>query len=156
MCYSYDVTRFYDGNLFRAHNLACLYPSSPRSAPCISFHRDCFQYSLFGLKMLPMRFRTILIWQLFLRIQSPTLISHPIWERTFDNFRALPLPIFVIWPKHATSAISYDSKMATFFARPIAHANIPAVSVVLLLYCSRATASIVRYFARICYPCDFA
>ena len=37
-----------------------------------------------------------------------------------------PLPIFVIWPKYGTRAISRDSETATFFARPVSHANIPA------------------------------
>ena len=44
-----------------------------------------------------------------------------------------PLPIFIIWPKYATHAISRDSVTATFFARPIALVNIPALPGALLL-----------------------
>ena len=44
-----------------------------------------------------------------------------------------PLPIFVIGHKYATDAISHDSDTATFFARAIAHANIPALLGALLI-----------------------
>ena len=70
--------------------------------------------------MLPVRFRTILRWQPFSRAQSHTLISWPTRERFFYNFRARLLPIFVIWPKYTTHAISRDSETATFFSRAIA------------------------------------
>ena len=83
--------------------------------------------------MLPVRFRAILRRQLFSHAQSCTLLSRPSRERSINNFRARPLPIFLIWPKYATHAISRDSEMATFFARPIVHANIRALLGVLLL-----------------------
>ena len=94
---------------------------------------DRFQYSLFGLNMLRVRFRAILRRQHFSSSLSRTLISRHSRERAFSNFRARPLPIFVIWPKYATSAISRDSETATVFARLIAHANILALLGVLLL-----------------------
>ena len=132
--------------------------------------------------MLPVRFRTFLRQQQFLRTQTPTLISRPSRECSYYNFRARGLPIFVSWPKYATRAIlrdsekatllraqshtlitwispecsfynfcrrplpiiiiwpkytkraiSRDSETATFLARPITHANIPALPRALLL-----------------------
>ena len=59
-----------------------------------NFRAQPLQYSLFGLNMLPVQFRAIL------RRQSFSL--------------AWPFPIFVIWHKYATCAISRDSEMATF------------------------------------------
>ena len=44
-----------------------------------------------------------------------------------------PIPIFIIWPKYATPVISCDADTATFFEEPIAHANILALSGVLIL-----------------------
>ena len=76
--------------------------------------------------MLPMRFRTILRRKHFSRAQLPALISQPTQERSFYNFHARPLPIFVIWPKYATCAISRDSETTTSFARPIVHTNVPS------------------------------
>ena len=99
----------------------------PKSALFKIFAGDRFQYSLFGLNMLPVRFRAILRWQPFSRTQLRTLISRPSQERYFYNLRTRPLPIFVIWPKYDTRVISRDSETATFFARPIANANISAL-----------------------------
>ena len=82
--------------------------------------------------MLPERFCVILSGQPFLQAQSRILISRLSQECSFYNFRARPLPIFVIWQKYATDAISRDSETATSFARPIAYANIPALPGVLL------------------------
>ena len=48
------------------------------------------------------------------------------------NFRARPLPIFIIWPKYATCVILRDSEVATFFTRVIVHSNIPGHPGVLL------------------------
>ena len=67
-----------------------------------------------------MLFRVILRWQPF----SRTLISRPSLVSSFSNFHPRPLSIFIIWPKYATHTISRDSKTATFFAYPIAQANI--------------------------------
>ena len=78
---------------------------------------DHFQYSLFGLNMLPMQFCTILGWQPFSSILSRTLISSLSRERSFYKCRARPLPAIVIWPKYATRVILRDSETATFFAR---------------------------------------
>ena len=47
--------------------------------------------------------------------------------------RDRPLPIFVIWHKFATHAISRDSKKAAFFMHAIANANISALLGTLLL-----------------------
>ena len=105
----------------------------PQSAPSIIFGRDVFQYSLFGLNILPVRFRAINRRQPFLRTQSCTLISRLSQKCTFCNFLARLHPIFVIWPKYATRAISHDSDTVTFLARAIAHANILALLGVLLL-----------------------
>ena len=76
--------------------------------------------------MLLVRFLAILRWQPFSSSLSRTLIYRPTRERSYYNFCALPLPIFIIWPKYATRTISWDSARATFLARVIAHANIPA------------------------------
>ena len=102
-------------------------PAPLRSSPFIVFVHDHFQYSLFGLNMLLVRFRAILRRQPFSRAQSHTLLSRPSRKRSIYNFRTRPHPIFVIWPKYATRAIPRDSKTATFFVRPIAHGNIPAL-----------------------------
>ena len=75
-----------------------------------------------------MRFRAILRRQPFSRTKSSTQLSQSSQERSFFNFHAQPLPIFVIWPVYATSAIPYDSETVTFFARPIAHAIITVFS----------------------------
>ena len=85
------------------------------------------------LNMLLVRFQTILKWQPFLRMQSRTLISQSPREHSFYNFRERPLPIIVNWCKYATRAITCNSKTATFFARTIAHANIPTLPGALLL-----------------------
>ena len=82
--------------------------------------------------MLPMRFRAILRQRPFSRALPFTLISQPTQEHSFYNFRAQSLPIFVIWAKFATCAISRDPEMATFFARPIMHDNIPTLPEALL------------------------
>ena len=118
---------------------------SSRESSFIIFERDRFQYSLFGLNMLPVRFRTILRQQPFSRAKSRKLISVPSWEHSFYNFHARPFPIFVIWPKFATYEISRDSDTVTFFAYAIVHANIRALPRELLLQFSRATASNNRY-----------
>ena len=55
------------------------------------------------------------------------LIYQPSRERSFYNFHAPPLPMIVLWCKYATRAISRNSETATFFARTIAQANIPAL-----------------------------
>ena len=83
--------------------------------------------------MPPVQFRVILRRQPFSRAQLRTLISQPSRECSFYNFRARPLLIFVIWPKYAAYAISRDSEVTTFFARPIANANISALLGALLL-----------------------
>ena len=106
--------------------------------------------------MLPVRFRAIPRRQPFSRAQSRTLISRLSWERSFYSFLARPLPTIVIWPKKGTRAIPRDSEMATLFARPIAHVNIPVLTGALLLQFLRATASNIRYLAKIYYPCNFA
>ena len=118
-----------------------------REAPFIIFARDRFQYLLFGLNMLPVRFSAILRQQPFLRAQFRTQKSWPSREHSFYYFRARPLPIFVILPKYATHAISRNSETITFFARPIAHANIPAIPGALRLQFSCATSSNIRYLA---------
>ena len=74
-----------------------------------------------------MRFHVILYEQPFSRAQSRMLISQTSQEGSFNYFLTRPLPIFVIWPKYATRAISHDSDTATFFKQLIAHANIPAL-----------------------------
>ena len=91
------------------------------------FERNRFQDSLFGLNMLPVRFRTILRRQPFSSSLSRTLISRPSQECSFYNFRARQLTIFAIWPKYATRAISRNSETATFFTRAIPLANILAL-----------------------------
>ena len=110
-----DFVRFGDANLFRVAYRTPYYPGPPESAPFIIFACDCFQYSLFGLNMLPMRFCAILRRQPFPSSLSRTLISRPSRESSFYNFCARLLGIFVYWPKFAARAISYDSEMATFF-----------------------------------------
>ena len=83
--------------------------------------------------MLPMRFQAILRRKPFSRSRSRTQISRPSRERSFSNFHPQPLPIFVIWPKYATSTILRDSETATFFAQAIPHANNPDLLGALLL-----------------------
>ena len=80
-----------------------------------------------------MRFRAILRWQPFSLAQSRMLISWPYRERSFYNFPARLLTIFVIWPKYSTLAISCDCETTTFFACAIAHVNIPAPTGALFL-----------------------
>ena len=63
-------------------------PGLSKSAHFKIFTRDRFQYSLFGLNMLPVRFHTILRWQHFSRAQSCSLTSRPSREHYFYNFRA--------------------------------------------------------------------
>ena len=95
--------------------------------------RDHFQYSLFGLNILLVR---------FLRdSKTATFFARPITHANNPAllgalllyFRVQPLPIIFIWPKYAIHAILCDSETAMFFARPIAHANIPALLRALLL-----------------------
>ena len=108
------------------------YPGPPGSAHFIIFMCDHFQYSLFGLNMIPAQFRAILRRQPFSSSLSRTLISQPSRDCSFYNFRVQPLPIFVIWPKYATHAIWCDSETATFVVRAIANVNIPALLRALL------------------------
>ena len=97
------------------------------STPFIILTCNRFEYLLFGINILPMRFRAILRRQPFSSSLSLTLISRPSQKRSFYNFCTRPLLIFVIWPKYATHAISRDSKTATFFGQLIAHVNISAL-----------------------------
>ena len=87
--------------------------------------------------MLPVQFHAILRQHPFSHTQSRTLISRPSREGSFYNFRARPLLIIVLWQpflrKYVTHAILCDIEMATFFARPTAHTNIPALQGALLL-----------------------
>ena len=80
-----------------------------------------------------MQFYVILRGQLFSHVKSRTITSRPSRECCFYNFRARPLPIFVIWAKYATRPISLDSEMAIFFGRAIAHAYLPTLLGALLL-----------------------
>ena len=99
----------------------------------IIFTRDRFQYSLFGLNMLPVRFRAIMRRQTLSRAQLCTLISWPSRDRSFYKIPTRPLPIFVVWPTYAARTISHESETATFFAHPFADANISALPGALLL-----------------------
>ena len=83
--------------------------------------------------MLLMQFRAIPKQQPVSRSQLRTLIFGPSPKSSFYNFRTRPQPMFVIWPKYATHAISRDFEAATIFTRAIAHANIPALPRALLL-----------------------
>ena len=115
-------------------SLLCTLKSRPsRELSFYNFRARRFQYSLFGLNLLPMQFRAIQRRQLFSRTQLCTLISRPSRERSFYNICTRHLPLFTIWPKYATRAISSDFERATFFARAIAHANIPTLQGALFL-----------------------
>ena len=91
-----------------------LYPGPTGRAPFIIFARDRFQYSLFGLNMIPVPFPVIQRRQPFSCAQLRIRISQPSRECSFYNFRVQLLPIFVIWPKYAPHAISHDSETAIF------------------------------------------
>ena len=121
--YPCDFAQFRDGNLFHVPNHAHKCPGPLGSTPIIIFAYDHFQYSLFGLNILPMRFRAILRWQPLSRDHSRTLISRGC---SFSNFHARSLATFVIWLKYATRVISCDSETTTSFACPFTQANIPA------------------------------
>ena len=77
-------------------------------------------------------------------------------ERTGRNFRAQSIPINVIWPNYRTCAISCDSLTPSFFASSHALPYSPPLWGAHRLQFSHATASNIRHFVQLGYPCDFA
>ena len=120
------------------------------------FAHDHFQYYLFWLMMLLVRFRANLRLQLFSRARSCSLICCCSWEHSFLNFWGRSHPILFILPNDATGAISRISETATFFSRVLSLLNLPLLLRALHFELSRATDSNIIYLAWWCYWLNFA
>ena len=131
-CYWSDFVQFWDSKLFRAHAHTRLFVVAPDSSPFSIFARGHFQYYLFGLMMLLVRFRAILRHEPFSRARWRSSTCRCSRVHSFLNCHARSLPILFIWPNDATGAISRNSETPTIFMHTLLLVNLPLLPGALL------------------------
>ena len=127
----------------RVHN----FPDPPRNAPVGIFTRDRFLSSSFVLIMVHVQFCAIPWLQVFSRTRVRYLIPQLSEEHLGYNFRARPLPTFVILSNWGTYAISPDHKKVNLLACARVCVNFLALPGDHRLEFSHAIASLIPHSA---------